>query len=209
MSKQSENRKIKAVLFDLGRVIFHFDFHPAFKKLAKVSSLTPAAIRDYFLRSGLEVLYDGGQISSREFYNRVRREFNLPLRYHEFKKVWNEIFKPNPPVIRLIKKLRRNCRLVLVSNTNAMHYAHLRSRYGVLDHFHGKVLSFRQKIRKPDARIYQAAAKICRARPHQILYIDDRSDLTEAARALGFHTFTFKNNPEALVKKMKSLRVLG
>lgn len=208
MSKKSEHLRIKALLFDLGKVIFHFDFNPAFKRLAKVSSLTPDAIRNYFARSGLEVLYDGGGISSRQFYAQVRRDFKLPLDYHEFKKVWNEIFKPNPPVIRLIKKLSRDYRLVLVSNTNAMHYEHLRSKYAVLNHFDGTVLSYKQKIRKPDARIYKTAARVCRARPHEILYIDDRSDLTDAASQLGFHTFTFKNNPKALMKKIKSLRVL-
>lgn len=200
-----KKREIKAVLFDLGKVLYFFNFEPAFRKLSKASRLSPADIEDYFVSSGLEVLYDGGKISSLVFYREVKKALGLRIGYAAFRGIWNGIFTPNPPVLRLVRRLSGARRLVLISNTNAMHYAYLAKKYPLLSLFDKKILSFREKMRKPDERIYKKAARACRAEPREIFYIDDRADLTEAAASLGFQTFTFRNNPESLRKKMKSL----
>ena len=208
MSKKVRKKKIKAVLFDLGKVILDFDFTPAFRRLSSASPFSPKDIENYFLRSGLEVLYDGGKISSVEFYRQVKNELRHGLSYTEFKKAWNRVFTPNPGILRLIRKLKPHYRLVLISNTNAMHYEYIRSKYRVLSHFDRNILSFKEKVRKPDPRIYRKAIKACQAKAWEIFYIDDRRDLTEAAAAMGFHTFTYKNNDKNLIKKMKALRIL-
>jgi putative hydrolase of the HAD superfamily len=206
--KKKAAQKTKAVLFDLGKVILDFDFDPAFRKLSKVTGLAPDAIRAHFTRSGLEVLYDGGKISSAHFYREVKRALKHPLSYAEFKKVWNHIFTPKLRMMALVRELSRCYRLVLISNTNAMHYEHVRRRYSIFRLFDRHILSFREKVRKPDERIYRRAIAACKARPDEIFYIDDREDLTTAADALGLRTFTFKNNPEALVKRLKKEGIL-
>ena len=207
MKKKSPPKKIKAILFDFGRVLVDFNFAPAFRRLSRVTSLTPGEIEDFFTRSGLEVLFDGGKISSSQFYREVKKGLKHPLDYTKFKKVWNEIFTPKLKMIKLVKKLGSHYRLVLISNTNAMHYRHIRQKYSVLNHFDQIIVSFKEKVRKPDERIYRRAIRACRAKPEEIFYIDDRQDLTEAARALGFNTFTFKNNPDALIQKLKDLKI--
>ena len=198
------NGGVRAILFDLGKVILHFNFDPAFKRLARSCRLTPKDIEDYFVASGLEVLYDGGKISSFHFYREVKKALGFRLSYAGFKSVWNNIFTPNPAVIRLIPRLAARYPLVLISNTNRMHFEYIRRRYrAILKHFDAVVLSYEEKIRKPDPKIYLTARKACGARAEQIFYIDDRRDLTEAASALGFRTFTFQNDAKALVARMK------
>lgn len=205
MLKNKKSQKIKALLFDLGKVIVDFDFTPAFQALSKYSSLKPKEIREAFSNSGLEVLYDGGKISSLQFHYEVKKMLRHNLSFDKFKKIWNQIFTLNPETARIIRNAKEHTRLVLVSNTNAMHFDYIRVKYSPLKHFDRFILSYREKVRKPDARIYQKAALACRAKPHEILYIDDREDLTQAADALGFHTFTYKKNTKELLKKMKSL----
>ena len=208
MPKIKSSPKIKAVLFDLGKVILDFDFTPAFRRLARVTAFTPAEIDAYFRRSGLEVLYDGGKISSLAFYREIKKALRHPLTYAEFKKLWNEIFTPKAKVIRLIRRLKPRYRLVLISNTNAMHFDHIRSRYPVLGLFDAWVLSYRENTRKPDPRIYRTAIRACKACAGEIFYIDDREDLTVAAAGLGLRTFTFKNDPDALIREMTRLGIL-
>lgn len=201
-------RKIKAVLFDLGKVIVDFDFTQAFDRLSRASGLTPGEVRDFFMRSGLEVLYDGGQITSREFYGEVKKGLRHSLNYNEFKKTWNEVFTPNREIIGLIQRLKSaRYRLVLISNTNAMHYAYIRKTYPVLGSFDHHVLSFKERSRKPDERIYQAAIRACRVEPDQIFYIDDREDLTEAGAALGLKVYTYQKNTQDLMAVMKASRM--
>lgn len=202
------HKKTKAILFDLGNVILDFDFTPAFRRLSGASRRPAAEIKAFFLSSGLEVLYDGGKISSRQFYAHVKKNLNHGLNYTEFKKVWNEIFTLNKGIADLIQRLRPHYRLVLISNTNAMHYEYIRLKYPVMRHFDQTILSFKEKVRKPDERIYRKAIKACRAAAGEIFYIDDREDLTEAASALGFKTFAYKNNAKELTKKMKELGIL-
>ena len=201
-------RKIKAVLFDLGKVILHFDFTPAFRRLSKKTGLEPGKIGDFFNRSGLEVLYDGGKISSRQFHSQVKKGLGHDLDFDEFRAIWNRIFRPNREIVSLIRKLKPRTRLVLVSNTNPMHFEYILKRYPVMGYFDKHVLSYKEKIRKPDERIYRTAMQACQARADEIFYIDDRDDLTEAARHLGFNTFTYKNNPDDLLQRIKQLEIL-
>jgi glucose-1-phosphatase len=209
MSKMTKPTKIKAVLFDLGKVLLHFDFEPAFKTLSRHCDKTPKDIEAYFIQSGLEVLYDGGKVTSKRFYLEVRKALGLRLGYEAFKHAWNHIFTPIMPMWRLVAELReRGYRLVLISNTNQMHFEFAKKRYAVLKRFHRHVLSYKVKMRKPDEHIYRVAMKACRAKAPEILYIDDRADLTGAAEELGFHTFTFKKNHDELVAHMKALGVL-
>lgn len=203
MSKQSSKKAIKAVLFDLGKVILFFNFDPAFQKLSKTCGIPRKEFEDYFISSGLEVLYDGGKITSFEFYSEIKRSLKLKISFAKFKSIWNAIFTPNKPMIRLIQKLSKKYRLVLVSNTNAMHFEYIRKKYAFIKIFDHIVLSYKEKIRKPDEKIYRISAKACRATPQEILYIDDRADLTGAAQELGFHTFTYKNNFTELLKTLE------
>lgn len=199
---------IKAVLFDLGKVLIHFDFEPAFKKLAKHSGKSPDEIRGFFASSELEVLYDGGKISSRDFYRRVCRALGLTLSYGEFEALWNNIFKPVPGMSALVDRLERTHRLVLISNTNEMHFNFVKKHYPVLKKFSRHIVSYKEKIRKPDSRIYRKALSACKAKPHEVVYIDDREDLTSAAKELGFHVHTFKNDRPKLEQLLKKHGVL-
>ena len=208
MSKKASKPRIKAVLFDLGKVLLHFDFDPAFRRLARHCDSSPKDIEAFFIQSGLEVLYDGGKISSKHFFRVIKKTLGVRLGFDGFRKIWNHIFTPIGPMVRLVQKLRPRYRLVLISNTNAMHYEYAKRRYPVLRHFHRHILSYKEKTRKPDERIYRTAIRACRAKPSEIFYIDDRSDLTEAAGELGLHTFTFRNNPRELVKTMKKMGIL-
>ena len=199
---------IKSILFDLGKVLIHFNFDPAFRRLSKDCGLPPKEIEDYFVQSGLEVLYDGGRISSRRFYSTIKKALGLRMSFQSFQNTWNHIFTPVPGMAPLVARLAKRYRLVLISNTNAMHFAYARKHYRVLDHFDRFIVSYKEKVRKPDERIYRLAAKACAAKPRDIFYIDDRADLTQAAAELGFHTFTFQRNAPELVRTLKKAGIL-
>ena len=202
-------RPVRAFLFDMGNVLLDFDFEPAFRRLAHSNGTTPRQVRDYFVQSGLEVLFDGGQVTGRAFHRDVCRALDLPLSFGRFEKIWNGIFTPDRRMANLARRLGRRYRMALLSNTNAMHARHVERRYpeilGVFDH---RLYSFREKMRKPDARLYRRAARTLKTEPGGIFYIDDRADLTEAAGELGFRTFTYRKNFSALERELKKVGAL-
>lgn len=203
MSKTARNPEVRAVLFDLGKVLVHFNFDPAFHRLSKASGLSTKEIEDYFVSSGLEVLYDGGKITSRVFYGEVKKALGLKIGFEGFKSIWNGIFTPKKDMIALLGRLSKKYRTVLISNTNQMHYEYIRGKYAFLKNFDAIVLSYKERLRKPDEGIYRKAARLCKASPSEIYYIDDRADLTGAAGELGFRTFTYRDNFKELLADMK------
>ncbi len=200
--------KIRAVLFDLGKVICHFNFETAFRRLAKASKKSERDIEDYFVASGLEVLYDGGKITTAEFHRQVKKALGHGLDLQEFERIWNGIFKANAPMIRLIRRLKKSgYRLVLLSNTNEMHSRYLFATYSVFELFDRRIVSWKEKRRKPDHALYRTAVRACKARPAEVFYIDDREDLTSEAAELGIVTYTYKYDTPALLRRMKELGI--
>ena len=185
--------QLKTFWFDLGNVILPFDFAPAYERLA-LHGADPDAIRGFFgERPWLEAACDTGKVPAPALYRMLRKHFSLrTLKYPEFKKIWNDIFEENREVSRLIRALKRQgFRLVLISNTNKLHFDHILRRYPVLREFHHHVLSYRLKTRKPGKKIYDRALRLSRAKKHQIFYTDDRKDFTGAAAGHGVHVHTF------------------
>ncbi|MBI2095427.1 MAG: hypothetical protein HYT89_04615 [Candidatus Omnitrophica bacterium] len=78
MSKK-ETRPIRAVLFDLGNVVFYFSFKNAFDRMQRNCGLDRLSIERRFAASGLEVLYDGGKISSRKFFTETKKLLGLTM----------------------------------------------------------------------------------------------------------------------------------
>jgi putative hydrolase of the HAD superfamily len=64
-------------------------------------------------------------------------------------------------------------------------------------------------LMKPDARIYRAALEIAQRAPGEVVYVDDRAQNLEPARALGMRTLHFRGEegPEALRRGLEALGV--
>lgn len=201
---------IKTFWFDLGNVILYFDFGPAYKRLSRHSKKTVEEIAEYFrAEPALEAHLDEGRVNARALYRRIARDLGVRgLPYEDFKHVWSDIFDENKPVIRLIRKLRKNGhRLILISNTNRLHYEYILKQYGVLKLFHKCILSFRVRSRKPKRKIYSTAFRFSRAAPSEIFYTDDREELTAAAsRNHGVRSHTYRDF-EGLKKALVRLKV--
>lgn len=188
--------EIQTLWFDLGNVILPFDFAPAYRRLARYNhSCAPEDIRDFVRRHPtLEADCDNGTLHAAALYRMLRHKFAFhALTYAGFKKIWNDIFSQNREVIRLIGHLRkRGYRLILISNTNKLHYDHIWARYPVMRLFHTRVLSYKVRSRKPEPRIYHTALRASLGKPRQIFYTDDKDDLIQSARRqLGVQTHTF------------------
>jgi FMN phosphatase YigB (HAD superfamily) len=193
LSTAKPQTQLKTIWFDLGNVILPFDFTPAFKRLSRHGT-DADEIRAFFKeRPWLEAACDTGEVTGHDLYRMLKKHFGWKrLTYAEFRKVWNGIFKENRDVSRLIRDLRRRgFRLILVSNTNKLHFDHIAKTYPVLGEFHHHVLSYEIKTRKPERKMYRHALKVSKARGHEIFYADDRADFTGAASAHGVHVHTF------------------
>lgn len=183
---------IKTVIFDLGGVIVPFDFSRAYGKLKRLCGLEPDAIRAQIGAADIVPAFESGRMASREFVERLTTCLNLDMSFDEFRELWFSIFDPHTLIPEsLLVDLKRNYRLVLLSNTNELHFDMLAERYRLLEHFDHWVLSYKVGAMKPSPAIYEEAVKHARCEAGECFFTDDVAAYVEGARLAGIDAEQF------------------
>jgi putative hydrolase of the HAD superfamily len=183
---------IRAILFDLGNVLVPVDFVRCRAALSEVCVHPPSDVQRILTSSGLPRRYESGEVSSAEFFDATCRLLDMELSYEKFVSVWGEIFAPDPIIPESMLAALHEChRLVLLSNTNDMHFTFAEQRYALLRHFDQFVLSYKVGAMKPDPRIYQRAIAAAGCSPEECFFVDDIKENVEAARREGIDAELF------------------
>lgn len=163
----------KVLAFDLGNVVFDFDYTIALGKIkSKMKASEDEVIKALYI-DDFALAFEKGLVSEREFYLEFKKAFSLSSDYKEFVDVWCKIFFPKPEVIDWIKYLKPKYPLYLISNINKMHFDYLYKKYKpVFSLFDDLILSFRLKAVKPEETIYQALKTAAGGAFKNIIYID-------------------------------------
>ena len=95
--------------------------------------------------------------------------------------------------VELMRRLKRaGHRLYYLSNMPAPYADHLERSHDFFDLFDDGVFSARVQKMKPDAAIFNAAARRFGRTPAELLFIDDVADNVDAARALGWQALHYR-----------------
>ena len=194
---------IRTVISDLGNVLLHFDHMRACHELARLCRWSPEQIYRTMFESDLVSDYDLGRISSLEFGHLCTERLNLDLGVSGVRDIWSDIFHPVEGMEDLVRSLKGNYTLVLLSNTNEWHFEHCREKFPVVRHFDHYALSYRLGCRKPDPAIYRKALAMADAAPEETLYVDDIRAFLEPAKRLGLKGICFQDRDQ-LREEMKS-----
>ena len=139
-----------------------------------------------------------------DFVSELSRILELRVNYKEFCDIWSSIFLPETLIPEsLVEALRRRYRVLLLSNTNALHFEMIRETYPIMRHFDGYVLSFEVGAMKPAPKIYAEAIARAGCRPAEIFYADDIPAFVEAARLAGIDAVAFESLPQ-IEKEMRA-----
>jgi putative hydrolase of the HAD superfamily len=135
-----------------------------------------------------------GRIDAREWHANVCKRFGLKVGFEDFCHAWNSVISPDLILPeRLFARLARRARLVLLSNTDEIHVAHMESAFKFAEHFDARIYSNQVGASKPSHKIFQAALRAAGARPENTLFIDDVKAYVLAARKMGMQGIVFKN----------------
>ncbi len=199
---------IRTLIFDLGRVIVPFDFRRGYARMAERCGLEPEEVRARLKSDGLVHAFESGAIDGYEFHRQVARLLETDVAYDEFREIWFSIFLPETLVPdSLLEALHARYRLVLLSNTNVIHFEMIRKRYPILRHFDAFVLSYEAGAMKPDPRIYAAAIEAAQCAPAECFYTDDIPEFVEGARQAGIDAAVFEG-AEALERDLRARGVV-
>ncbi len=183
---------IKAILLDLGGVIVELDFARAYRATAELTGLDVEEVPERIRRAGLAEPYEHGRISSEEFYRRLSAALGLRVSYKRFCEIWGDMFGAEPLLERsFLAALRKRYRLLLLSNTNELHFEWLRRRFPLLKEFDDYVLSYEVGSMKPAPEIYLEAVGRAGCETAECFFADDKPENIEAATRLGMHGALF------------------
>ncbi|OGX32287.1 MAG: hypothetical protein A3D27_01075 [Omnitrophica WOR_2 bacterium RIFCSPHIGHO2_02_FULL_46_37] len=202
--------KIKAIIFDLGNVLVGFDHRIAVRRILKHTSKPEREIYDLFFDSGLTREFEKGKITPGEFFKQVKSLLELKLELKEFLPIWNEIFFSKPESEEFIVSLNSGLKLVLLSNINKLHYDYIRNAFSSAIALFGPgnvIPSYITGFVKPEREIYNLAIRKTGRPIENIVYVDDRRDLVEAARGYGLRVVQFQNI-EQLRQEFQNLGVI-
>jgi glucose-1-phosphatase len=183
---------IKTVIFDLGRVLIPFDFSRGYRAM---EGLCPYAAADIPKRIGTTDLvqrFESGEVEPLDFFRELSGILEMNVSYDRFREIWSSVFLPEPNIPdAMLEGIHRQYRLVLLSNTNAIHFDMIHATYPLLRHFDRFVLSHEVKAMKPDPRIYRAAIEAAGCEPGECFFTDDIPAYVEGAVRMGIDAVVF------------------
>ncbi len=106
----------------------------------------------------------------------------------------------------LVKRLRGNYNVALVTNDNSETFPVFEKKFGLSKLFQGQVVSGRVGARKPDPKIFSYLLQTFNARSEKTIFIDDKQENVEAAKRLGLGAIHFVSFP-GLIKDLRSFGV--
>lgn len=185
---------IKTVIFDLGKVLIPFDFARGYRAMEKFCDYPAAEIPKRIAATDLVHRFETGLVEPRDFVEQLSRMLDLRVTYQQFCEIWSCIFLPDTLVPEsLLAGIGERYRMLVLSNTNAIHFAMVRQNYPLLRHFDDMVLSFEVKAMKPSPAIYREAIARAGCRPEECFYTDDIAAYVEGARREGIDAVQFQS----------------
>jgi FMN phosphatase YigB (HAD superfamily) len=185
---------IRAVIFDLGKVLVPFDFSRGYRAMEGLCNYAAGDIPRRISSTDLVYRFETGLVEPRDFVEQLCRLLELRVDYEQFCELWSSIFLPDPLVPEpVLAGLKERYRLLLLSNTNAIHFEMVRRSYPMLRHFDEFVLSYEVKAMKPSPLIYQAAIARAGCSAEECFFTDDIPQYVEAAREQGIDAVRFES----------------
>jgi len=187
---------INCIIFDIGNVLL--DFNPLDYLKNLFTDSTPQEIlelhRDIF-ESEEWLKLDRGVISQQQAVETLAiRNPKLKDKIQKAMETWVEILTPKEDVIKILKKLdSKKYKLLLLSNFHEDAYAYIIDKYEFFQLFQGGIISYKEKLLKPEEEIYLSLIKKYNINPIEAIFIDDTVVNIDGANRLGFNTIQFRN----------------
>lgn len=183
---------IKNIIFDVGNVLVTYDPDSYLKSLG-FDEKTVEAVNNAVFRNSLWNESDRGIIPTEELV--AGFVANNPAFEAEIRKAYNlaeGTIQSRDYAVGWVKELKeRGYRLYILSNYAEGIFEKTRCKMEFLPFMDGAVFSFQCKLIKPEPEIYKYLCDTYDLIPSECVFLDDRPDNVEAARAFGLHALQF------------------
>jgi len=186
--------KIRAIIFDIGRVLVRLDIAGAMKELGNSISLSPEETWSAIEHDPRWPDFQEGRMAPRDWQLHICRRLGVGLTFTQFSEIWNRVLDPTPNLdSALLEYLSRHYCLAVLSNTDPIHVAQLERTFDFFRYFKHRIYSCTVGATKPSALIFREALRACKVNADNALYVDDIEAYAEAARQLGMKGVVFRS----------------
>ncbi len=188
------------ILFDIGQVIVPYDDHKLIENIAARCSDPEASteIKSY-LTTDWKALQTGAMADER-----LHQKFVIGLgfdgSFKDFQQVWCAHTARDPAMETLVREVEKTTATALLSNATKIHMQHFTSNYELIGRMNSNGnahFSCLMGAVKPDREAFEITLDSESRRlgrhisPEKTLFIDDISQMTEGAKAVGMDTIVF------------------
>ena len=196
------NRTItKALVFDLGKVLIDFSMEKACRQIAAIAKRDPIEVHSFLFDQGHELRFEAGLISFAELHQLFELQFKVTIPASDLMTAASDIFTPITDNLLLVERLNQKYRgqvpLVLLSNTNDLHWRHIEQQWNPSRWFDHLILSFEVKALKPHESIYRHVNTLTGLALNDCFFVDDVPANVSGARHAGLDAELY-TDPENL-----------
>lgn len=183
----------KAVVFDVGRVLFHWQLRALFEKL-----IEDREELNWFLANVVTEEWHFEHDRGRALADMVPERIALYPQYEHHIRAYAERFNETVPgpvegSHELVERLAgAGVPLFCLTNFGDEFWEVFRPTQPIFDHFADIIVSGKEKVAKPEARIYEIVEERSGRRGDALFFTDDNPANIKAAKARGWdaHLFT-------------------
>jgi putative hydrolase of the HAD superfamily len=182
---------VRAVIFDFGGVLcFHPD-EPRWQRAAQAAGLPVGDFMNAFWAH--RIPYDAGVVEPADYWRGVLgpafQESRLPELVRREVELWNQY---DTRVLAWAEQLRAaGYRTAILSNLPRPLGEELRATPGFLEPFDHLTFSYELRKVKPQPEIYLDAIRGVGVEPSEALFLDDKTENVEGARAVGLQAVLY------------------
>lgn len=185
---------LRAVIFDYGMVLTGKPDADAHDAMVRITGLTPELFEQLYWAD--RHAYDEGKLTGVTFWEKFARDSGLTLTQNALDdlnaldaRMWTT--QDLRMVAWQAKLKKRGLHTAILSNMGDSVLENILRTYQWIHNFDVHVWSYQLGIAKPDPAIYHHTLQQLQTAPAETLFIDDKRENIDAARALGMSGFIF------------------
>ncbi|MEM6815212.1 MAG: HAD family phosphatase [Bacteroidota bacterium] len=194
-------RGIDAIIFDFGNVLIDLDYPRIIQEFKKVATKNQDNIRKLIMNSKVMMKFETGEIGPERFRASVNKILGMDLSEDNFDQIWNSMLKSiTKERMDKVLKIRDKFDTYILSNSNILHEIAFEEmvmdatgKLSIREYVKKTYFSHEVGMRKPNRDIYEFVIEDINNYASRMLFLDDRLDNIEAARAVGMKAIQIFN----------------
>ncbi len=184
--KEGRVKMIRAVVFDCGNVLNAFQPIAYYRKQGYEKTLCERICKEMFQSEEWQ-RYDQGLLTFSSLIEKLKEKYQEDAKWIDvFAKQWLYVLEMIPAHQQLLDELsEQGYRVYLLSNIAQESWDYVSKKGNYRERFDGWVLSFEEKLIKPQEQIYRILLERYQLDAKECLFLDDLQSNVEAARKIG------------------------